>query len=144
MEAILAYRLTEKNLTSMEIGFFFAIFPVFYIISCTIIGSYLSKKIDKRVVMIIATLCNSAAFTLVGPSLLLSYPDSITLMCIGQAAVGLCFGGMFVPALPASIEFAKENFPGYEREVNSRSTGLFFTFLGIGFLVAPLYGSILN
>ena len=83
MEAILAYRLTEKKLTSMEIGFFFTIFPVFYIISCTIIGSYLSKKIDKRVVMITATVCNSAAFTLVGPSLLLNYPDSIVLMCIG-------------------------------------------------------------
>ena len=112
MEAVLAYRLNEKNLSSMQAGLFFSIFPIFYMISCTILSSFLSKKIDKRVVLILALLCNCVTFTLVGPSLLLNYPDSLLLMCVGQAFVGLCFGGLFIPALPASIESAIERFPG--------------------------------
>ena len=37
-EDILAYRLTEKNLTTMQIGFFFAIYPVSYILYCGVVS----------------------------------------------------------------------------------------------------------
>ena len=67
MEAVLAYRLTDKNLTTMEIGYFFSIFPCCYLVS-TLLGQYLPKKIDKRVIMIIAMILNGFSYFLVGPS----------------------------------------------------------------------------
>ena len=104
----------------------------------------MSKKIDKRVTMIVATVCNCVAFTLVGPSGLLNYPDSLALMCVGQALVGMAFGAMYIPTLPEMVESAGARFPGQEREVNNMSAGIFQSFLGMGFLIAPLYGSILH
>ena len=104
----------------------------------------MSKKIDKRVILIIASLLNCIGFTLVGPSILLNYPNSLLIMGIGQAVVGTMFGIMYIPALPASIESAIQRFPGKDREVNNMSAGLFQTFLGTGYLIAPLYGSTLN
>ena len=58
--------------------------------------------------------------------------------------MGMTFGGQYIPALPEMAESASERFPGQEKEVNSMSAGLFQSFLGIGFLIAPMYGSILN
>ena len=93
--------------------------------------------------MLLATLANVFAFLLVGPSLLLQFPDSVILMCIGQILVGITFGGQYIPALPEMVEEAITRFPGQEREVNNMSVGIFQSFLGIGFLISPLYGSIL-
>ena len=42
------------------------------------------------------------------------------------------------------VESAAARYPGQEREVNNMSSGIFQSFLGTGFLIAPLYGSILN
>ena len=82
-EAILAYRLTEMNLTTMQIGLFFTIYPISYILYCGVVSQFISPKVDKRVIMLVASLINFAAFALVGPSLLLHFPDSIVLMCAG-------------------------------------------------------------
>ena len=82
-ESILAYRLTEKNLTTMQIGLFFAIYPVAYILYCGLLSQLISRKIEKRVILILASLTNLVTFALIGPSLLLGFPDSILLMCLG-------------------------------------------------------------
>ena len=82
-EAILAYRLTEMSLTTMQIGIFFAIYPISYILYCGVLSQFISPKIDKKVIMLLASLINFVAFALVGPSLLLNFPDSIVLMCLG-------------------------------------------------------------
>ena len=42
------------------------------------------------------------------------------------------------------VESAAARYPGQEREVNNMSSGIFQSFLGTGFLIAPLYGSMLN
>ena len=83
MEPILAYRLTEKNLNTMKIGLFFTIYPCFYLISSVSLGKFYSKKIEKRVIMILSLIFYSIALTLAGPSELLNYPNSIVLMCAG-------------------------------------------------------------
>lgn len=67
MEPILAERLVDFDLTTMQIGFFFAIWPVFYIPS-SIAVQYFSYKVDKRVTIILSAIASSIAFILVGPS----------------------------------------------------------------------------
>ena len=67
MEPILAARLIEKGLTTMQIGLFFCIFPVFYIL-CSMSMHFISQKIEKRVRVILAFGLLFVAFLLVGPS----------------------------------------------------------------------------
>ena len=87
MEPILAQRLTQHNLTTMQIGLFFSIFPAFYI-SCSLLMPLFSPKIDKRVRMILSAVIYGVACLLIGPSQLLYFPDSLALMCVGQAIGG--------------------------------------------------------
>ena len=82
-ESILAYRLTDKNLTTMQIGLFFAIYPVSYILYCAVLNQMISNKVEKRVILIVATATNILTFSLIGPSQLLNLPDSLLLMCLG-------------------------------------------------------------
>ena len=82
MEPILAERLVDFDLTTMQIGFFFAIWPVFYIPS-SIAVQYFSYKVDKRVTIILSAMASSLAFILVGPSELFNLPNSLVLMGIG-------------------------------------------------------------
>ena len=67
MEPILAVRLAEKSLTTIQIGMFFTILPVFYI-ACSSSAQYIPKKIDKRVIIILSLFTFSIACFLIGPS----------------------------------------------------------------------------
>ena len=82
MEPILAERLTDFNLTSMQIGLFFAIWPVFYIPS-SIIVQYLPKTVDKRVTIILSCLISGVGFIFVGPSDMFNLSESLVLMGVG-------------------------------------------------------------
>lgn len=49
---------------------------------------------------------------------------------------------MFIPSLSEMIDSANERFVDYdEREINNMSAGIFNSFIGVGYLIAPLYGS---
>ena len=82
MEPILATRLLDFNLTTNQIGMFFAILPVFYIPS-SIAVQWFPIWIEKRVIIIVSALLTSFAFLFVGPSLMFSFDDSLALMCVG-------------------------------------------------------------
>ena len=81
-EPILAPRLNELHLNSMQIGWFFAILPIFYIPS-TILVQYLPKQFEKRIPIFVAAVGLFIAFLFAGPSQFLSFPESIMLMGIG-------------------------------------------------------------
>ena len=83
MEPILAPRLKDGfGLSSMQIGLFFAIWPVTYIPS-SILVQYVPRSIDKRVTIILSAFFSGVAFIFVGPSELLSFPDTLVCMGIG-------------------------------------------------------------
>ena len=111
MEPILAYRLTEKNLNTMKIGLSFTIYPYFYLISSVSSSKFYSKKIEKRVIMILSLIFYSIALTLAGPSELLNYPDSIVLMCAGLG-LGVRQGGERTAACAAAGSSARGGRPG--------------------------------
>ena len=82
MEPILAERLVDKNLTKIQIGIFFSIFPGVYVL-CSSTMHVIPNKVEKRVRIISGYVLNCVAFFLVGPSLLLYLPDSLIIMAIG-------------------------------------------------------------
>ena len=67
MEPILAVRLAEFNLTQLQIGSFFAIWPVFYI-PASIAVQFVPNYIEKRVTIILSAIMSGVAFIFVGPS----------------------------------------------------------------------------
>ena len=67
MEPILADRLTDFNLTSIEIGWFFAIWPIFYI-PASVCVQYMPKAVGKRVTIMVSAMLTAVSFLFVGPS----------------------------------------------------------------------------
>jgi len=82
MEPILAERLTDFSLTSIQIGMFFAIWPVFYI-PASVLVQYMPRTVEKRVTIIMSCLFTAFCFSFVGPSQLLNFSDSLIFMGIG-------------------------------------------------------------
>ena len=81
------------------------------------------------------------AFIFVGPSMILELPNSLVLMGLGQALVGIFTATMMIPGLPEMVESTLPHFPGQETTVNDLSSGIFNAFLGFGQVLAPMYGS---
>jgi len=142
MEPILAKRLTDFSLSPMQIGLFFAIYPVFYIPS-SIAVQFIPRYIEKRVTLIISALLTGVAFCFVGPSDMLGMSDLLILMGIGQAFAGVTTAFLLIPGLPEMIESSMTVFPGQENKVNNLSAGIFNSFLGFGQVLAPAYGSVM-
>ena len=119
---------------------FFAILPIFYI-PASIAVQFYPSWIDKRVTMIFASLFSSIAFLFVGPTLMFGFKDSLLLMGIGQALVGVFIPYMLIPGLPEMVDSSIPLFPGQENETNDLSSGIFNAFLGLGQVLSPPYGS---
>ena len=143
MEPILAERLVVFDLSSMQIGLFFAIFPIFYI-PASVIVQFMPRRIEKRVTIIFAAFLSGVGYIFVGPSDLFNFPDSLVLMGVGQALAGIFSAFLIVPGLPEMVEATLPLYPGQEREVNDLSSGIFNAFLGFGQVVAPAYGSFMT
>ena len=140
MEPILATRLLDFQLTTTQIGMFFAILPIFYIPS-SIAVQFFPVWIEKRLTMILASLFSAFSFLFVGPSLMFHFNDSLLLMAIGQGLVGVFIPYLLIPGLPEMVDSTLPLYPGQEREVNDLSSGVFAAFLGIGQVLSPPYGS---
>ena len=140
LEPILASRLIEFNLSSMQIGLFFAIWPIFYIPSSIAI-QYVPRWVDKRFTIILASFLTFVAFIFVGPSEIFNLPNSLLIMGIGQALIGIFTAFMMIPGLPEMVESTIPLYPGQEREINDLSSGIYNSFLGFGQVIAPAYGS---
>ena len=65
-------------------------------------------------------------------------------MGIGQFVVGLMLAMQLIPGLPEMVEGALQHYPTQERDVKNMSSAIFNSFLGVGQVIAPLYGSTLN
>ena len=111
MEPILAERLLDFDLTSMQIGLFFAIWPVFYI-PASITVQYVPRWIDKRVTIILSAFMSGIAFIFVGPSEMFNFPNTLVFMGIGQALVGIFTAFMMIPGLPEMVESTIPLYPG--------------------------------
>ena len=131
LEPILATRLLDFDLTHLQIGLFFTIWSFTYIPS-SIAVQYMSRKIEARLIIIFASFFCGISFFVTGPSQMLGLPDTLLLMGVGQAMIGVFTAIMIVPGLPEMVESMLPLYPGQEREVNETSSGIFNAFLGLG------------
>ena len=143
IEPILANRLVEKGLSVLQIGLFFAIFPACYLPACILVR-YIPKNIEKSVGIIIGSSLVCVSYLCIGPSEILHFPDSLALMGVGYALAGATLPLMWISALPEMVECSLEYFPGQDREVNSMAAGVYTSCLGIGMIVSPIYGALLE
>jgi len=95
----------------MQIGLFFAIWPIFYIPSSIAI-QYVPRWVDKRFTIIVASFLTFVAFIFVGPSEIFNLPNSLLIMGIGQALIGIFTAFMMIPGLPEMVESTIPLYPG--------------------------------
>jgi hypothetical protein len=107
LEPILAERLLEFNMSQANISLFFAIANATYTFAC-IPASLIPKCIDKRVILILASVCCSYSYLFVGPSMMFGFPDSLGVMVIGHVLLGLALPFQMVPVLPEMTEYASQ------------------------------------
>lgn len=141
LEPILSPRLLEFHLSVFQVGLFFGLFSVIYVPSLMIYTHLMPKWVEKRVTIALSVLLSSASFFLVGPSQLLHFPDSLLMIAFGWSLLAATTAFFYVPILPEMVDSALLVFQGQEQAVNDLSSGLFNSFLGIGQLLAPLYGA---
>jgi hypothetical protein len=113
LEPILAIRLLDFNLNSVQIGLFFTIWSITYI-PASIAVQYVSRKIEARLIIIGACIGCGLAFFVTGPSQMLGMPDELWLIGLGQALIGIFTAIMIVPGLPEMVECILPLYPGQE------------------------------
>jgi MFS family permease len=62
------------------------------------------KYVEKRLIIIIASIISFVGFTFVGPSLVFNMPDNLYLIGIGQAITGASTATMIIPGLSEMID----------------------------------------
>ena len=72
------------------------------------------------------------AFLCIGPSAILKFPDSLLLMGIGQAVLGITYAMVMVPSLPEMLEGGMQIYPDNESSINRLCPGIFSSCFGLG------------
>jgi MFS family permease len=138
MEPVLAFRISQFNVSAFQIGMFFSIQPISYIIlSFTI--SYFTGKYANRGIIMLGALFASFSMLFVGPSN--HFPDELYLMGIGQLLIGGFGLFLMVPVIPEMISAGTEYYPNKIIELTDISAGVFNSCLGIGQVIGPIFGS---
>jgi hypothetical protein len=145
LEPILAPRLSERyGMDAGQIGHFFIIMPIFYIMS-SVGALYIPQWVERRMVIIVCTswACTVAYF-LVGPSQIFNLHDSLLTMGIGMALAGIFNPVGVVMALPEMINSAIEVHPHQQCRINMLASGFFTGMIGLGQMSAFFYGPIVE
>lgn len=143
MEPIQALRMQDFDFSTMQTGLFFAIFPTCYLISGLLI-SFEPKWIDNRVYLIVGGLGVFVGLLMNGPSQLFFFPQKHKIMIAGHVIFGTATSHLLVYALPEMVLQANAEFPGQEDTVSAFCAGIFNSFLGVGQILGPLYGSLVR
>jgi len=125
------------------LGNYFAILPVFYMLA-GVLMQYYPKWMDNRVYLIGIGYLNTIAALFNGPSQILSLPDSIWCIIVGQMLIGLTCAQLNVFALPEMMRQANKAFPGRGNDVNDYCSGIFNSCIGIGQVSGPIIGAFLT
>jgi predicted MFS family arabinose efflux permease len=108
LEPVLAIRLQDFDLSSIEIGVFFSLYALLYIPGGLLV-QYTPARWERRSVLLTAILLAGCACLFIGPSELL--PNSLALMVIGQAWIGIVTPFMLVPCLGEMVDSQLPLFP---------------------------------
>ena len=134
------YLLEAYSLTEMQIGLFFSLYPIFQMVSCILV-QFIPKKIEKRLVLMTASLLYGLSLFLAGPSQLLRFEGDLTKMIVGQAFLGILAATMLVPALGEMISAIEQKFSHSSNHMNNQASGVYNCVLAIGQVLAPPYAT---
>ena len=144
LEPILALRMNDFFLTSVQTGAVLAIAPFIYIFG-TLLTPCLPQWIDKRVTLMSSTILMGVFCFFIGPSQLLGMPETLNLCLFGLFTSSVFLAPMVIPVLPEMIEASKEAFPHQNiKTTNNYASALFNTGLGLGTCIGPLYGAMME
>jgi MFS family permease len=69
-------------------------------------------------------------------------PDELWLLGVGQALIGLFTPAGLCVGLSEMVDAVERVYPGQSRRVKALSSGFFNSMLGVGQILAPLYGTV--
>ena len=113
----------------LEVGFFFAIFPLFQTVVMPFWGS-LSDRMGRRPVILMSVIGSTASYVL------FAFSGSYTMLLVSRALGGAA-GGTIAVAKAYLADLSKP-------DTLSRNMGLYGAAQGLGFLLGPVAGSLLS
>ena len=103
MEPVLALRMVDFSLTSVQTGVILSIFPLVYIFG-TLLTPCIPARVDKRVTLMSSALLMGIFNVFIGPSQMFALPETLVLVVIGLVMSGSCMAPMTIPVLPEMID----------------------------------------
>ena len=143
LEPTLAIKLrTDFELSTSQIGLFFFLFCGGEAITMGAMV-FLPEEWDKRKLVCPAMVLMALFSFLVGPSLLLGFTNSPTLIMVGLLVGGGCRGICFALCPTDAIVGALEVYPQEETKVADLVSSAYNALYGVGTLIFPIIGSAL-
>lgn len=142
---VLALRIESLNPDKNYNSLFFAIPSTIFLIHMPLVTLY-TQRISRRGVLVLGFALVSLGMMLVGNSVLLRIPETLSYTTLGLVLVGLGFSSILVPIFPEMLEAVEEKHPQYlnSNELNDVASGIFNASMGIGEAISPIISSLLN
>ena len=103
-DSILADHLLDIGVSDSDVGYFFALVCLSYVLSAIAIN-FLTRHIKRRYISQSSFLIASLALMFFGPSKLFGFPEkSIPMTIVGLILIGLGASAIFIPILSEIIE----------------------------------------
>lgn len=102
-EPLLTNHLISLDVEVYQIGFFFCCGTLSYCVFGPLVGYFARFVQEKRYLTQFALIITTISLACFGPSAILGFPQSITIMCIGLMLTGLAMSLAVVPIIPELI-----------------------------------------
>lgn len=141
LEPILALRLKDFDASTMQTGLCLSIYGFIYIIG-TLIVPQIPERIEKRFIMMTSALCMGLFLTMVGPSQLLGFRESMGLLIAGLVITANFLAPLAIPALPEMMNAIREKYPKCNLELaGNYAGGLLNAGLNLGQIIGLFFGA---
>jgi hypothetical protein len=95
--------------------------------------------------MIFGLLASTISNLLMGPSTILHFPQTLELIGIGQALLGLFNPFLLIFSLPEMVDVIDTMYSGLDKQskmkIYDTSSGLYNAILGVGQVIGPIYAT---
>lgn len=118
-----------------------SIYGFVYIIG-TLVVPQIPSRISKQFTLMTASLLMGLFLFLVGPSKLLGFNESLTMILIGLFITANFLAPMVIPVLPEMLDAIKEKNGACDDQLaGNYASALFNASLGLGQVLGPLFGA---
>jgi len=144
MQSILSIRLKEFDLSDALIGYIFAMLSLTYAFGCALLPLFITK-VHKKWFTFFSMVFISFSCLMFGPSAILRFPNSLSLLLIGFSGIGIMVAFIAIPQLPEIINAVCDDL-GIQENTNvaNKGSSTFNIFYAIGAFVAPMIGGLMG